>query len=301
MLYKISNEKEFMINDDFYNNQIKKLQEIGVNFSNLENDYVISILRDKTYLFRFEGYLSNYEKDSNGKYNLDFEELEEISKIDFLLRKLILSICLDVEHIIKVKIMNLYNDNSIKDCDDKINYLIENKMFTFSKEKSSNYNEKIYKEYKNNWTLFALIEVISFGSLLTLMNHLDINLLFCEDKDMLWSLKRIRNSAAHNYPMLCNLDSNKNYKINKNIFVFLKNNGFEFNEIDYISIPIINDLMCVLWILHKITNNKVISKRFEDIAEFRERIKNSKTKIESTKFKNIFKTIEKYNKLLFKN
>ncbi|MDK2819947.1 MAG: Abi family protein [Mycoplasmataceae bacterium] len=290
-----------MVNDDFYNNQINELKKIGVNFSNLENDYVISILRDKTYLFRFKGYLSNYEQDVNGKYNLDFEELEEISKIDFLLRKLILSICLDVEHIIKVKIMNLYNENLIKDCDDKINYLIENKMFTFSKDKSSNYNHKIYEEYKNDWTLFALIEVISFGSLLTLINLLEIDLPFCEDKDMLWSLKSIRNSAAHNYPMLCNLDSNKNYKINKNIFEFLEEQGFESLEISYISIPIINDLMCVLWILHKITNNKVISKRFEDIDVLKERIRNSNTEIKSSKCKNIFKTIDKYNESLFKN
>ncbi|MEE1101868.1 MAG: Abi family protein [Agathobacter sp.] len=46
-------------------------------------------------------------------YNLDFAYIVELSKLDMYLRKIILELCLDVEHYLKVRLMNdLTNNNS---------------------------------------------------------------------------------------------------------------------------------------------------------------------------------------------
>ena len=60
-------------------------------------------LRYNNYYFKLKSYAKNYPiNPKNGKYvNLEFAYLVELSKLDMYLRKIILGMCLDVEHILK--------------------------------------------------------------------------------------------------------------------------------------------------------------------------------------------------------
>ena len=54
-----------------------------------------------------KSYAKNYPiNPKNGKYvNLEFAYLVELSKLDMYLRKIILGMCLDVEHILKTRML----------------------------------------------------------------------------------------------------------------------------------------------------------------------------------------------------
>lgn len=285
-------------NKYIYENQINKLKESGIKFKKITIDEAIIYLRDKTYLFRLKCYLNNYEK-KDGKYNIDFLELIEISTLDFHLRKLILAIMIDIEHIIKVNLINLYDNNKIENINDKINQFIKNKESCLSKGwkiNHSDYKYDLYNKYENKWELWAFIEILSFGNLQQFIKFLGIEI--PHFKGLYFSLKNIRNAAAHNSLLLCNLkNNNENFYFTNKVKYFLLENKFTFAERTTLLIPFINDFMCMMLIMYRFSDNTVISCRIKDLIKFFDRVK-SKNIITSEKLINIFNIIDKFHNIL---
>ena len=62
------------------------------------------------YYFKLKAYAQNYTKyskvDMRDKYiNLDFAYLVELSSLDMYFRRVIVGLCLDIEHVIKTRFM----------------------------------------------------------------------------------------------------------------------------------------------------------------------------------------------------
>lgn len=283
---------------DIYENQINKLKESGITFKQITVDEAITYLRDKTYLFRLKCYLNNYEK-KDGKYNIDFLELIEISTLDFHLRKLILAIMIDIEHIIKVNLINSYDDNKIENINIKIKEFIKERESCFLRNRKINYSDykyDLYNKYEEEWKLWAFVETLSFGSLEPFIKFLKVEIPYF--KGLYFSLKTIRNAAAHNSLLLCNLkNNNENFNFTNKVKDFLLKNKFTTEERKILLIPFINDFMCMMLIMYRFSDNTVISCRIKDLIKFFDRVK-SKDIITSEKLINIFNLINKFHNIL---
>lgn len=89
--------------------QIQDMTNKGITFKYNDDDSVIEFLKHKNYYFKLKSYGRNYDKylatSKKGQYiNLDFAYLEELSTLDMLLRKTIITMALDIEHALKTQL-----------------------------------------------------------------------------------------------------------------------------------------------------------------------------------------------------
>ena len=90
--------------------QIADMQKKGITFEKVGIPEAKRFLRENNYYFKLKAYGRNYDKYTatikKGQYiNLDFAYLQELSTIDMHLRKMILSMALDIEHALKVQML----------------------------------------------------------------------------------------------------------------------------------------------------------------------------------------------------
>lgn len=87
------------------------MKEKGITFNEITEDEAKEFLTKNNYYMKLASYRANYVKCDTGKRTgkyckLDFAYLKELSTIDMYLRYKIMDICLDIEHAIKVKLLN---------------------------------------------------------------------------------------------------------------------------------------------------------------------------------------------------
>ena len=98
------NDKKEKLN---LNQQIADLKEKGVRFEIMSEAQARNFLEYNTYYFKLKSYLKAFDNGS-----IDFAYLKELSTLDYHFRKMIISMALDIEHLLKVKLMRdiMYDD-----------------------------------------------------------------------------------------------------------------------------------------------------------------------------------------------
>ena len=99
---------------------IEHMKEKGITFRETSEKEAMDFLENNNYYMKLAAYRANYEKCAEGKrkgmyQNLDFAYLVELSKLDMHIRKIILEMSLDVEHYLKVRLMNDLSNNPLED------------------------------------------------------------------------------------------------------------------------------------------------------------------------------------------
>ncbi len=189
--------------------QIEHLKSKNVSFKIMSEEQAKLFLSNNTYYFKIKSYLKTFERKSDGTYiNVDFAYLVELSKLDAHLREFVIQFSLDIEHLLKVKLINDITNDINQD-----GYTIVQELFSKYPRIHSNILGKIYNsatadliyKYENTgWNVWSIIEVLSFGDFIKLYE------LYYSSKDdpaldLLWSLKFIRNASAHNNCLLNSL------------------------------------------------------------------------------------------------
>lgn len=189
----------------------------GIKFNIVNEEDAYHFLSCSNYYFKLKAFAKNYEKYSNinsEKYNqyinLEFAYLKELSTLDAALRKIVLKMVLDVEHFLKVQLITDMSDN-----DEEDGYEIIEKYLTSMKphlkneimEKSKNsYCHELIEKYKNEFAIWNIIEVISFGDFIDLYElYYSYYPNAYTVKGKLLPIKWLRNAAAHNNCLLNNL------------------------------------------------------------------------------------------------
>ena len=97
--------------------QIQDMIDKNVQFELYSKEQAKKFLKYNNYYFKLKSYARNYNVNIQTKkyYNLDFAYLVELSKLDMYIRKIILEMSLDVEHFLKVRLMNDLSNNSKED------------------------------------------------------------------------------------------------------------------------------------------------------------------------------------------
>lgn len=100
---------------------MEHMKERGIKFEIISESDARTFLTNNNYYFKLASYRTLYAKcpdgsSREGQYqNLDFAYLKELSTIDMYLRYIIIEMCLDIEHAIKVRLINAVTQNSNDD------------------------------------------------------------------------------------------------------------------------------------------------------------------------------------------
>lgn len=208
----------------------KMKNEKGITFEHMSEEDAVYFLKRKNNYYRLAAYRKNYDKRLNGEnkgtyIGLDFAYLVDLSIIDMHLRNMIFQMCLDVEHDLKVQLLNDITANPDEDGYDIIISFISdneflkeeiykkrfstyvgdliNKFFTFETHKNAN-NKDIIDDVDIRCPIWAFVEIISFGTFINLYDYYyDLNAPV--QKQLLNPIKSLRNACAHNNCIINNL------------------------------------------------------------------------------------------------
>lgn len=188
---------------------IDHMKEKGIKFNIVSEDEAKKFLTESNYYMKLASYRTNYPKyednsKKKGQYiNLEFAYLKELSTIDMHLRYLIMEMCLDIEHYLKVKLLQAIENNPSEDGYDIIRRFIslESNSYILKKirsHKSSEYCKNLIEKYYPYFPAWVFVEVISFGDLTYLCAFYEQT--YGEEivnNKFMNSVRDIRNAAAH--------------------------------------------------------------------------------------------------------
>lgn len=206
------------------NEQIEHLVLKGVKFEIKSKEEAKRYLEKNNNYFKLTSYRKNFQKYESGinkgKYiNLDFEMLSDLSIIDMILRKTILSIVLDIEHYSKVRILKKISSTT-KDgytiVEEYIKYLktigkygeLQNEL---DRDKQNTYCGDIVNKYENEYPVWAFIEIIPFGRFIDFYKFVAIafnDRKMIDEAYLLKNVRELRNACAHNNCVLNDLRAN---------------------------------------------------------------------------------------------
>jgi abortive infection bacteriophage resistance protein len=267
----------------------------GIKF-NIINEYdAEEFLKNNNYYFKIKSYAKNYNKYDKGinvgKYvNLEFAYLKELSILDMHLRKYIIKITLDIEHFLRTQLLRDCSENDNEDGygiikDFFIKYPYIEKNINDKNNKNSVCGELIVK-YQDDFAIWNIAEVLSFGDFIKLYEMYYRKYPCAENMcKYLWSVKFLRNAAAHNSCLLNSLKNPYSTQINlyKDINTFISKIDGISSEVRKrrMSNPIVNDLVVTLYVFNNLITSEQIKKH--SMAELKNLID-----IRFTKNKNYF-------------
>ena len=223
---------------------IAKLKEKGVKFELCTEADAIHTLQQLNNYFKLTAYRKNFPKypdgANKGKYiDLDFAHLQELAKMDMRLRYLIIHLCLDIEHYLKIHILSFieaeHKAEAYSIVTDYENSLTPDQLMNLHRAIKPKVNNDVYRsslidKHVGHYPVWAFLEIIPFSELIHFYTfvHRKYECTPCEHnqtsrcveaqcrkvrsiermKHMLNSVRSIRNAAAHNSCILNDLSRN---------------------------------------------------------------------------------------------
>ena len=262
--------------------QIEDMISKNIKFELMDINEAKKYLKYNTYYFKLKSYAKNYNINvyTNKYYNLDFTYLVELSKLDMYIRRIILELSLDIEHFLKVRLLNDFCNNLQEDGYNIIRLFLqyhpnaENDIRLKANNYSfcSNLVEKHLSEDNEieNLSLWTIMELLSFGNFMELYELYYQTYKSFNYSPYLKSIKFIRNAAAHNSCILSSIrrpNSTKKFRKTKQLMTNLTKIP-EFKSLTNIDgmmkNPVIHDFVALLFVYNdimkmpttKLTRNK---------------------------------------------
>lgn len=193
------------------NEQIDHFKKKNIKFIEMNELDARQYLSDSSYFFRIKSYAESFEYNNNKHQyiNVDFAYLVELERLDCELRRFILDVSLDIEYSLKVLLINKLTNNVKEDGYKIVNSLLLNYPYInqniLNKMNNSTVSDLIRK-YHPDWAVWNIVEVLTFGEFLKLFElYFDTypNKYIKSIRNLIWSVKFLRNAAAH-YSCLLN-------------------------------------------------------------------------------------------------
>lgn len=207
-------------------------------------------LRENNNYYNVTAYKNNFVKyqlgENIGKYiDLDFAYLKDLSIIDYRVRQILFKMIIDIEHYLKIRILNTIEDISEEDGYSVVNLYLEHdfndqkyprKVHDSIRKKVTNeYYKKIFSKYDldgdkkiENIPIWEFLEIITFGELINFFEFYT-NKYNLDDKKYVFILREInklRNAVAHNSCVLSELDKkDNNHRADTLVINYLKECG----------------------------------------------------------------------------
>lgn len=200
---------------------ISHMKKKGIKFNIVSENDAKRFLQNNNYYMKLASYRTNYPKHqtgvNKGQYiNLEFAYLQELSTIDMHLRYLIVQMCLDIEHRLKVSLISHIENNPEEDGYELIRRFIgytnakgklqnEYILQKIHQHNSSDYCKDLIDKYYPFFPVWVFVELISFGDLAYL----------CDFYDKLYSDPIVNNKFMNTVRDLRNASAHSNCLINK--------------------------------------------------------------------------------------
>lgn len=264
-------QKEFIKPMMKINDMVNYLKRKNIKFNKMTEEEAEKYLRDNNNYYNLTSYKHNFERYFiNGEFvdkyiDLDFAYLKDLAIIDYRLRLLLFKMIINIEHYLKIKILNTIESIDEEDgyrivnmyldkdfYDEKIPKKVHNSIL---KKVGSAYYEKIFSKYDidkdkklENIPIWEFLEIITFGELVNFYDFYtkEYNLVD-ESRDLyiLRDIVKLRNAVAHNTCVLSELSKRDN------------NNGPSYKIVNYLKDCNIGK---------KTRNNKLCNSRIRQIT-----------------------------------
>lgn len=206
--------------------QIEYMRDVkGIKFNIINEAQADKFLHESSYYFKIKAFEKNYSKyahgEQAGKYDgLEFAYLQELSTLDMHLRETVLLMTLDIEHYLKVHLLKDISDNELEDGYSVVEEFLNNQPTvsqSIQEKANSSYCEKLIRKYGDHFSIWTIVEVLSFGDLINLCDWY-----YMKYPDPLIKIgnyrivKFLRNAAAHNNCLINNLADNSGAGFSQN-------------------------------------------------------------------------------------
>lgn len=268
------------------NEQIKDLRDKGIKFDIIDEDEAKKFLRYNNYYFKLKTYEKNYiiNPRTNLYINLDFAYLVELSKIDMYLRKIILGMCLDVEHVLKTRMLYDVSRN-----DEEDGYKIVKTYFNaypgtlseiIQKGNSYNFTSDLAGKHSEDeeYSIWTVVELLSFGKFVELYTLYYQTYKGENYSDYLQSIKFLRNAAAHSNCILSSIVQPKGErKFRKtvqltNALANARKDISEHARNKYMANPIFHDFVALLFVYNDVlkesANRSMRERTIQELYKF---------------------------------
>lgn len=253
--------------------------ELGITFNLMDEEKAKEFLEKNNFFFRLKQYCSTCpEQTKSGKYiGLDFGHLVELSTIDMFLRKLLLKMTIDLEHYLKVKLVNDCQNNPADDGYEVVEKFLEShlklKEDIAKVNKNTSYGGNSFEKYVAAPAVWNFVEMITFADFISFYAfYYEYMRLKCEYTKHFESVRRIRNACAHNVCMLSSFKPVQGFKsdLETNFELLGGNIGIGSGTISYcMKVPLLNDFAVMLSVYTKlISSPKIKEITIQEIKDF---------------------------------
>ena len=253
--------------------------DLGITFNLIDEAKAKEFLEKNNFFFRLKQYCSTCpEQTKSGKYiGLDFGHLVELSTIDMFLRKILLKMTIDLEHYLKVKLVNDCQNNPADDGYEVVEKFLEShlklKEDIAKVNKNTSYGESSFEKYTAAPAVWNFVEMVSFADFISFYAfYYDYMRMTCEYTKHFESVRRIRNACAHNVCMLASFKPVQGFKsdLETNFELLGGNIGIGSGTISYcMKVPLLNDFAVMLSVYTKlISSPKIKEITIQEIKDF---------------------------------
>ena len=258
-----NNKKKLSIEE-----QIADFKEKNIKFELYPEEEAKKFLKYNNYFFKLKSYAHNYSKYSKvelrHKYvNLDFAYLVELSTLDMYFRRVIVGLCLDIEHVLKTRLMYDITKNDDEDGYNIVRNYVKNDYMVLAglyknigNSATTELIEKFHED-EDKIPVWSFIETLSFGRFIELYQYYYGTYGGASYSSYLGSIKFLRNAAAHNTCLLNSLRRPYAIKINKNKDIMDcldKSKRFTTSFKTKMANPVIHDFVVLLFVYYDILN-----------------------------------------------
>ena len=255
----------------------------GITFNEISENDAKQFLQNNNYYMKLAAYRANYDKCDTGKRQgqykkLDFGYLKELSTIDMYLRYIVMDMCLDIEHVIKVRLIKNITNNPSEDGYDIVRKFIAQDdnlriLKNIRSHKSGEYCKDLIEKYYPYFPVWVFVELISFGDLLYFCSFYEkIYGVQIINNKLMNTVRDVRNAAAHSNFLLNKMtekiDSTKQVNNEISSFIIGMKNISKTSRVNNLSYKFTNSFVTVLYVYDSLMNEIPKQKRYKEIQEF---------------------------------
>ncbi len=264
--------------------QIEHMKCKGIKFNIVDESSAKEYISNNTYYFKLKAYAKLYDKykgtENEGKYiNLEFAYLKDLATLDCYLRKIIISMSLDIEHYLKVVLLNDFN-NTDEDGYKIVQEFLKLKPKYYAEQINEKTNHKacsnLVQKYSGNFAIWNIIEILSFNNFSELYSFFySKHPEFSKHSKMAYLInpvRLLRNAAAHNNCLLNSLKipyvSAEKFNTNYTVNAFLGKLDIPQRQLNKnMQKPFVHDFCVMLYLYHRVAPINVQKYTFDDIKK----------------------------------
>lgn len=262
---------------------IEHMKNKGITFNEVSESDAKDFLQKNNYYMKLAAYRSNYEKCTEGKRvgqykKLDFGYLKELSTLDMYLRYIIMDMCLDIEHAIKVKLISDVTNNPLEDGYDIVRKFIAKDdnlriLKNIRSHKSGEYCKDLIAKYYPYFPVWVFVELISFGDLLYFCSfYEDMYGVQIMNNALMNTVRDVRNAAAHSNCLLNKMTEriDQTKQVNSDISNFIKGmkDISKTSRVNNLNYKFTNSFVTLLYVYDSLMPDGSKKKRYKELQEF---------------------------------